>query len=206
MNLRSPITFPVVVNGKLLSATVEREIAHPIQYIFRVRFSDGHVDEFCVDEDTTNIYGDLPESKAYQEAIKDDIIVIISINFEKFYHVFRDKVNGVETNIWVAEEEDKSGDICYNIYYNSFFRFQMKEEKENEVSHSVAEGGSILTSGQPDDKELAIGDAISEPEEWVVSKIAEGEENNIDPKIVQQVKHLLYALAVHPVMFLNNKE
>jgi hypothetical protein len=206
MNLTSPITFPVVVNGKLLNAIVEREIPHPIQYVFRVRFSDGHVDDFCSDEDSANIYGDLPESKPYQEAIKDDIGVIILINSEKFYHVFRDSVNGIETNIWVVEDEDKSGDICYKVYYNSFFRFQMKEEKENGVSHCVTEGGSILTSGVADGKELTIGDAISEPEEWVVSKIADGEENNIDPKIVQQVKHLLYALAVHPLMFFNNQE
>ena len=138
------IEFPVTIKGKELVATVEENTSNPVQEIFRIRFSDGYVDEFGMDEDDGLIKGCNSGSLFYAQAIEDDFHIISFIKQDKFFHVFQHELNGVRKNIWVIEDE-RDGNVVYKVYYNSFYHFEFKEEGNEwkEISHSKDETETI---------------------------------------------------------------
>ena len=137
MDKKLSIEFPVVVNGKNLIATVEEEVDHPVQVIYRISFSDGFFDEFCLDDELETITGDKgKETIPYADAIRNDINFVSFIEADKFYHVFQERINGVKTNVWVIEKQDDSGEIYFAIYYNCFYRFELRRLGEEWISLS----------------------------------------------------------------------
>src|ERR1043166_2298428 len=137
MILKSPIEFPVNVNGNKLIASVEEDVSNPVQIVYKIRFSDGYVDEFCLDDEEDSVTGDnLEESMPYAFAIRNDITIVSSIEKDKLYYVFQDKIDEIETNIWVLEKESETGDIFYNVYYNSFYRFEVRNSNGEWIASS----------------------------------------------------------------------
>jgi hypothetical protein len=124
MTITAPIQFPVKVNGRRMTASVEEEIDHPLHNCFRVRFSDGFEDIFYLDEDF--LVGTNEKSVAYAKAIRLDIGNVIGLDTSRFYHIFQEIIDGIITNIWVIENDAEDNEVCYAVYYNEFYRFELK--------------------------------------------------------------------------------
>lgn len=192
------IQFPTNVAKENMKATVEELANHPIYTMYKVQFSDGYEDNFYWDEDLLCIQGVRPESRPYAEAINDDIMVIRSIDTNRFHRVFRYSLNTGATNIWVSESNDESGNLCYKVYYNGSYRFRMKELD--------VKGESLLDAQELGGRELQVGDAITEPEDWVIDEIAADEAYKLDQGLVEEIEDLLAALAIEPMGFLHGQE
>ena len=184
------IQFPTNVAKENMKATVEELANHPIYTMYKVQFSDGYEDNFYWDEDLLGIQGVRPESRPYAEAINDDIMVIRSIDTNRFHRVFRYSLNTGATNIWVSESNDESGNLCYKVYYNGSYRFRMKE---------LAIEGESINSQDFSTRELAIGDSLTEPEEWIVDEIAVGEAYKIDQSLIRKIEDILAVWALDPM-------
>ncbi len=125
MNEEKIIKFPVYVGGKPMLATIVSEESNPVQPIYRIRFSNGYEDVFCLDEGT--IEGDNKETSIpYAKAIRNDIINVINLDTKKFWHIFQHPIDGIATNVWVIEKDN-----AYQVFYNEYYRFELKLE-ENE--------------------------------------------------------------------------
>ena len=132
------IEFPVWVGGKPMNARVMAEEGNAVQFAFRIRFSNGYEDVFVLDEGL--IEGDNKEtSLPYAKAIRNDIVNVINLDTEKFYHIFQHPVDGIATNIWVIEKEG-----VYKVYYNEYYRFEVKKEDDKWIVST--------TSKNPDEK------------------------------------------------------
>jgi hypothetical protein len=119
------IKFPVQVGGKPMMATVIGEEGNPVQFVYRIRFSNGYEDTFCLDEGI--IEGDNKETSApYAKAIRNDMVNVINLDPDSFWHIFQHPIDGIATNVWVIEKEG-----CYQVFYNEYYRFELKQE-ENE--------------------------------------------------------------------------
>jgi hypothetical protein len=102
MKFQPPIQFPVLIEGKTVTAYVLEEIDHPVQTIFRVAFSDGFEDEFLLEEDG-NVYGSGIAAIPYQKAIRFDIGHVSAIHPNRFYYSYPEQIDGMKTNVWVIE-------------------------------------------------------------------------------------------------------
>jgi hypothetical protein len=150
MNLVEAIEFPVFVNGKPMTASVIEANENPVQFSYRVQFSDGYEDVFTLDEGL--IEADKGEvSNPYLKAIRSDIPQVIGLDTNSFYHIFQDRVNNILTNIWVIEKEYESGEIYYGVYYNEYYRFEFRltDGKWVPITRSKEPGASF-------DRDLAI--------------------------------------------------
>ena len=116
------IQFPIYVGGKPMMATVLGEEGNNVQFAYRIRFSNGYEDVFCLDEGM--IEGDNKETSIpYAKAIRNDIVNVINLEPGKFWHIFQHPVDGISTNIWIIEKEG-----VYKVYYNEYYRFELVEE------------------------------------------------------------------------------
>ncbi len=133
------IEFPVNVGGKPMLATVMNEEGNEVQFGYRIRFSNGYEDVFCLDEGM--VEGDNKETSIpYAKAIRNDIVNVINLDTARFWQVFQHPVNGISTNIWVIEK-----DGVYKIYYNEYYRFELKlEENEWIVSSGSKDPGNKI--------------------------------------------------------------
>ena len=119
------IDFNVSVGGKRLTASVVEEIIPPVQFIFRVRFSNGFEDLFSIGEG--GIRGEKAGSDAYAQAISMDIDQVIGMDTNSFYHIFEEMIDGLLTNVWVIKRENKTK-VSYAVYYNRFYRFELAKD------------------------------------------------------------------------------
>lgn len=126
MPMVEAIAFPVFVKGKPLIASVVEVVENPVQYSYRIRFSDGYEDIFTLDDGAIDAKKG-ENSKIYIKAIRNDITQVARLNTGKFYHVFQDKIDGQVTNIWIIESEDENGETYYGVYYNEFYRFELRQ-------------------------------------------------------------------------------
>lgn len=131
----APISFPVCVDGELMTASVVEEIIPPYHFIFRVRFSNGFEDMFYLGD--AGIMGDRPNSAPYAEAISRDIDHVVGMDPDNFYHIFQEDIDGISTNIWVIRKETRSK-ISYAVYYNRFYRFEVTKEEGKWVASTTA--------------------------------------------------------------------
>lgn len=119
------IEFPVHVGGKPMLATIMNEEGNEVQFAYRIRFSNGYEDVFCLEEGI--VEGDNKETSIpYAKAIRNDIVNVIKLDENKFWQVFQHPVDGISTNVWVIEKEE-----AYQVFYNEYYRFELKLE-ENE--------------------------------------------------------------------------
>jgi hypothetical protein len=124
------IEFPVHVGGKPMLATVLAEEGNAVQFAYRIRFSNGYEDLFCLDEGV--IEGDNKETSVpYAKAIRNDIVNVINLDPDSFWHVFQHPVDGMATNVWVIEKEG-----AYKVYYNEYYRFELKQEQDEWIVSS----------------------------------------------------------------------
>src|SRR5438477_434846 len=101
------IKFPVNVNGKKLIATAEEDHTDPIQRVYNITFSDGYQDDFLIDEESGTAIGNNKEkSKLYARGLSNDLHILMIIDPIKFYHIFQENVHGINTNVWVIEDEN----------------------------------------------------------------------------------------------------
>lgn len=122
MNEDRSIKFPVYVGGKPMLATILGEEGNAVQFVYRIRFSNGYEDIFCMEEGM--IEGDNKETSIpYAKAIRNDIVNVMNLDPDKFWHVFQHPVDGMATNIWVIEKEH-----AYKVYYNEYYRFEFTKE------------------------------------------------------------------------------
>jgi hypothetical protein len=135
MSAIPPISFPVQVNGELMTASVIEEIIPPYQFIFRVRFSNGFEDLFYLGEAGTK--GSNNTSAPYAKAISKDIDHVIGIDPTRFYHIFQETIDNEQTNVWVIEKDTPNG-VSYAVYYNRFYRFELKKFGRQWIPSTVA--------------------------------------------------------------------
>ena len=147
-----PIEFPVYVGGKPMLATVIAEEGNPVQFVYRIRFSNGYEDVFTLDEGM--VEGDNREtSLPYAKAIRNDIVNVINLDHDSFWKVFQHPVDGIATNIWVIEKEK-----IFMVHYNEYYRFELKEEDSE----------WIVSSKDPDSK---IDPVIAEKVETILKAL-----------------------------------
>jgi hypothetical protein len=121
-------TFPVIVNGNKLSATVLGEEGEDRDFHYRVGFSNQYEDVFHVVNDRlVGMRG--KDSDAYAEAIKYDVGLSIGLDSDKFWYVFQELVEGEPLNVWVfeQEEEDEEENIytTFNVHVKGKYRFHL---------------------------------------------------------------------------------
>lgn len=118
------LEFPVIVNGKVLTAIIGEEKRHAEIISFGISFSDGYEDFFYWDPDNEEVFGTRPESKKYAEALRDDLPQALDLDKERFYNIFQHEVNGGVANVWVTESEYESA-VIYTVTYKGAFRFAL---------------------------------------------------------------------------------
>jgi hypothetical protein len=149
----STFSFPVIVAGKSLRATVLAEEGEGREFLYRVRFDDGYEDVFFVDQD--EVGGHLGvSSQPYAEAIKFDVGHYIGLNTDKFLYVFQDEIEGEMVNVWIFEEEAEDEEevihTSYNVIVRNQYRFHLLQVGDGWML-SVREGTVLSES----DKKLA---------------------------------------------------
>jgi hypothetical protein len=122
----STIAFPVNLGGKELLATILEEEFNPVQYVYRILFSDGHEDSFTVSE-FGKIEGTKINSTLYSKAIKNDLFPIIGLDKSKFFYVFPEVINGIKTNVWIVENDTEEGEQIFKVYYQGDYHFELKK-------------------------------------------------------------------------------
>lgn len=123
----STIEFPISFGGKELLATILEEEFNPVQYVYRIRFSDGHEDSFYISE-FGKIEGTKNNSAPYSKAIKNDLFPIIGLDKSKFFYTFPEVVNGIKTNVWIVENVTEEGEHIFKVYYQGYYHFELKNE------------------------------------------------------------------------------
>lgn len=130
-----PIEFPVEVNGVGMTASVVEEIIPPYQFTFRIKFSNGFEDLFDVGEAGTR--GKKEQSAPYAKAISLDIRSAMGLDPSRFYHIFQEEIKGKRTNVWVMEKDTATG-VAYAVYYDGFYRFEVKKFGKQWIPSTVA--------------------------------------------------------------------
>jgi hypothetical protein len=149
---RSTFSFPVIVAGKSLRATVLAEEGEGRDFLYRVRFEDGYEDVFFVDGD--KVGGQLgTTSQPYADAIKYDVGHFIGLNADKFWYVFQDEFDGEIVNVWIFEEEEEDEDEVirdsFNVFIKKKYRFHLLNMGDswllgNREENSLSETDQLL--------------------------------------------------------------
>lgn len=129
----STIEFPVNVKGKELLATVLEEEFNPVQYVYRISFSDGHEDSFYISE-FGSVQGTKSNSAPYSRAIKNDLFPIIGLDKSKFFYVFPEVLDGTKINVWIIESETEEGERIFKVYYGGGYHFELKKQNQKWLS------------------------------------------------------------------------
>jgi hypothetical protein len=141
MKLDPSVDFAISLDGKSAMARVVEDVSTPVRDAFRVAFSDGYEDEFMLRHEFVG--GSNLQSVKYAKAISQDIGFLIGLDRQKFYHVFQETINNVITNIWVIEMQDKPGIIYYAVYYNNFYRFELRYKKDHWMASTISKRSGI---------------------------------------------------------------
>jgi hypothetical protein len=126
-----PLSFDCVVNGKSLKAKVVAALNHPIDYIYRIEFSDGYKSDFycpgkyCVDVANETEEGETKRYAPYARAIDLDFRSFVGFHFNKEYYCFQLPVKGVQNNVFVIYSETEDKGNLYNVYSNGEYQFSL---------------------------------------------------------------------------------
>ena len=130
MATKFPIEFPVLLKDRKLTASVLWFEDNPVQYIYRISFSDGYEDTFCLTDEGKIVGDNLNESKPYAHAIRSDIGNVIGLNTDNFYHIFQETIDGVKTNVWVIEKKDENNNTYFGVYYTNGYQFELRKVED----------------------------------------------------------------------------
>lgn len=137
--LEPAIPFDCVVEGKKLRATVTHVEDNGQQFIYRIRFSDGHAASFVAPMEAGQW---LNESLAspYARAIADDLNAFCGFMPPKPPFCIRLKSETEAFNVWVLPHVLRNGQ--YSVYYKGDYRFDVRKVKTWEAK-SVRENSDI---------------------------------------------------------------
>ena len=122
---QSTFSFPAIVAGKSLRATVVGEEGEGRDFLYRIKFDDGYEDVFFVDGHKAG--GHLgASSQPYAEAIKYDVGHFIGLDTDKFWYVFADEIDGEIANVWIFEEETEDEEEVIHASFNVFIKKQYR--------------------------------------------------------------------------------
>ena len=110
--LAQPVSFECTVENNVITATVLAIIEHPIHPAYRVKFSDGHEDDFYIMEEGGAVGEKKNESVKYSKAISDDLHSFYGLVPDMAIGHFKWLIDETPANIWVKE---------FNIFNQHYF-------------------------------------------------------------------------------------
>jgi|GEM_PF-5607154 len=140
VELTPHISFPCLVNGEELTATVTHLENTGVQTLYHVRFSDGHQDAYVPgDEQVREGFGRTRTLDKYEEAVYEDLCVIQQV--EKGYPFISVRVGeegGESFNVWIREKKG-----YYSVYYKGQYQFTLRK-RERWESGTMRERGYVI--------------------------------------------------------------
>jgi hypothetical protein len=153
----TPLSFTCEVKGMALTATVIGRLNHPVNFFYRVRFSDGYISDFASTE--TARWYDMANEKDYREnkkhayspyadAIQNDLADLHLYEIYDESYCFRMPVHGALTNVYLLKDTEEDGGF-YNVRYNGKYQF------------SLIKKGGVWNAGSKHDKKLKIDEELA---------------------------------------------
>jgi hypothetical protein len=127
MRLHFPIEIVTTLYDKKMPALIFEAMPDTDNSRFKVRFEDGYEDIFSLagEDGTLGPIGGKLDWLPYSTAIRPDLLIISYLKEGQQVNVFRHVIDGVETNVWVAEERG-----FHYVYYNQYCRFKFDKNTE----------------------------------------------------------------------------
>jgi hypothetical protein len=131
--LSPTLSFECFLGNQALRAKVVATIEHPLNYIYRIAFSDDYVSDFYADDygrwcDAANEPDFKMKNKQgfvpYVKAIEKDLSSLLSFECSKQYYCFRMLVDGAATNVFVHYNETDEGKF-YRVCYQGHYHFSL---------------------------------------------------------------------------------
>jgi hypothetical protein len=118
--LHTPVDFPCVVDGKTLTASLTHAEDDSTQWLYHVRFSDGHKAVFAMNRKLQCWVENAQKvPSSYARAINEDLLMIYQFN--PLYPPFCLSVRVKEENVKVWAKMEQSG--CWGVFFKGDFRF-----------------------------------------------------------------------------------
>ena len=140
VELSPKISFPCVVSGQELTATITHKETTGLQVLYHVQFSDGHKDCYTPgDVEVREGFGRTRTPDAYEDAVFDDLCIVRL--FEKgatYIHVRVGEEGGESFNVWIREKRG-----YYSVYYKGGYQFTLRK-KERWESGTMREKGYVI--------------------------------------------------------------
>jgi hypothetical protein len=129
------LSFECKVGARTLTAKVIAVLKHPLNFIYRIAFSDGYTSDFLnnggywFDMANEKDYKGNKKSTLYIFSIKTDLDSFFGFEHSKEYYCFRLPINGEQTNVFVMynEAETIPG---YSVHYKGDYRFTLAKDKK----------------------------------------------------------------------------
>ena len=151
-----PILFVLEVNNIKLTAQLQSaQLQKEIGYIYKIKFSDGHEDEYAIQ--SWKIYNSTDRTDPYCKALENEIhAVLFSWNESKPLICFQTEIKGDAVNIWITGIKKEE---FYSVYvFNSKLFDIVKINGEWSFKKTA---GSVAVSKEVTEKiKLAIGPGI----------------------------------------------
>src|SRR5687768_16904634 len=131
--LPQPLAFNCNIKGRKLKAEVIAEIRNPLNWYYRIKFSDGYTSDFYASQsgtwyDAANDDKSKPFKSPYVFAIQNDLKDIVCFNTSDAHYCFQLPVAGVETNVFVFFSNSDEFGPLYIVRYNGDYRFTLKRK------------------------------------------------------------------------------
>jgi hypothetical protein len=138
LKMLTPISFTCEVKGRELIATVIGTLDHPIDFFYRIRFSDGYISDFTPSQGGT--WYDMANEKEYKdankhpyspyaEAIQNDLRDLHQFQIYVEAYCFRIPVKGAMTNVYVLRDGEEEGGQ-YNVKFGGQYQFSLRRAKD----------------------------------------------------------------------------
>lgn len=140
VELSPTISFPCMVNGIALTATITHKEIMNLQTLYHIQFSDGHKNNYVAgDAEMKDGFGRTRTPDTYEEAVFEDLCVVKYMEKGSWYiNVRVAEVEGASYNVWIRE---KGG--YYSVYYKGQYQFTLRK-KEVWESGTMRERGYVV--------------------------------------------------------------
>ena len=130
------IDFECTVYTRKLKATIVAIVDTPMQHSYRVKFSDGYVDNFSVINSRISVGDNKWESGGYAFGIQKDLSIMHNLYRAKQVFSLKWKLKKSEFNVWVFESEDIKGVNSFQVFYKGDYRFEMAKKEGQWLAYS----------------------------------------------------------------------
>lgn len=140
VELSPQLSFPCVVNGQELLATITHLEKTGFETLHHVLFSDGHKDAYVSgDYEVREGFGRTRTLDKYEEAIFDDLCILQKIEKENpFFYVRVAEEGGESINVSMREKKG-----YYSVYYNGQYQFTLRKKEQWECG-TMRERGYVI--------------------------------------------------------------